>query len=191
MKSQFLDSNTARTLLNEFSRRAKSRGIDVEIYVFGGAAVAMRYDLGAESRETEDIDAFLTPQATDPQIAEIVSEMAHEFELTANWLNDSGRTWVLPSPRGTRLRSDDAFDVATFAELLAMKFDRGNRADAEDIALIAQRESITNAEELVTIAESVIPEGSMLWAAYPREDFVLFAEQILRSNDNGKRDQPS
>lgn len=62
-------------LLTELGRRLAGRGVEGEMYVVGGAAIALAFD---ERRAMRDIDAVFEPKAT---VYEVAAEMAAEHEL--------------------------------------------------------------------------------------------------------------
>ncbi len=53
-------------LLTELGRRLAARGIAGEMYVVGGAAIALAFD---ERRSTRDIDAVFEPKAAIYEVA--------------------------------------------------------------------------------------------------------------------------
>src|ERR671914_179573 len=59
-----------------------SRGLRGEMYVVGGAAIALAYDA---RRSTRDIDAVFEPKAA---IYEAAAEVSQALELPPGWLND-------------------------------------------------------------------------------------------------------
>ena len=70
-------------LLTELGRRLAVRGIDGEMYVVGGAAIALAFD---SRRSTQDIDAVFEPKTA---IYEAATELADERGLPDGWLNDA------------------------------------------------------------------------------------------------------
>jgi hypothetical protein len=72
-------------LLTELGRRLAARGIDGEMYVVRGAAIALAFD---NRRSTREIDAVFEPKAA---IYEVARELADERGLPDGWLNDAGQ----------------------------------------------------------------------------------------------------
>ncbi|MFN4033239.1 MAG: DUF6036 family nucleotidyltransferase [Fimbriimonadales bacterium] len=73
-----------------------TRGVQGEIYLVGGAAMAVAYDA---RRATRDIDAVFTPKQAIYEAAQSIAEMLH---LPDNWLNDAVKLYLRgedPEPR--------------------------------------------------------------------------------------------
>ncbi len=68
--------------LTALGRRLADRDVVGELYVVGGAAIALAFD---ERRATRDIDAVFEPKLIIYQEAAVV---AGELGLPAGWLND-------------------------------------------------------------------------------------------------------
>jgi Nucleotidyltransferase of unknown function (DUF6036) len=61
----------------------ESRGVSAEMYIVGGAAIALAFD---ERRATRDIDAVFEPKALVYEAAAVVGE---RLGLPGGWLNDA------------------------------------------------------------------------------------------------------
>ena len=70
----------ALTALGEALQR---RGVEGELCVVGGAAIALAYD---ERRSTRDIDAVFEPKTT---VYEAAAEVGEQLALPVGWLNDA------------------------------------------------------------------------------------------------------
>ncbi len=55
-----MDAAEIRRLLTELGQRLAVRGVEGELYMVGGAAIAMSFD---QRRSTSDIDAVFEPKA--------------------------------------------------------------------------------------------------------------------------------
>ena len=71
--------------LRELGSELGSRGITADLYVVGGAAIALAYD---DRRSTRDIDAVFVPKSEVYDAAERVRD---RLNLPEGWLNDAGR----------------------------------------------------------------------------------------------------
>jgi hypothetical protein len=78
--------------------RLARRGLVADVYVFGGAAMAMAYDA---RRATRDIDAVFEPHGV---VVEEARTVAAELGLPHWWLNEQATT-ILGTNRSDRSRS--------------------------------------------------------------------------------------
>ena len=79
--------------LRELARVLHDRGVTGEMYVVGGAAIALAFD---ERRSTRDIDAVFEPKQSVDQAAATV---AAARGLPAGWLNDAVKGFLAgPDP---------------------------------------------------------------------------------------------
>lgn len=69
--------------MSAVGRVLHARGIEGELYIVGGAAIALALDA---RRSTRDVDAVFEPKAA---IYEAASEVAVELDLPPGWLNDA------------------------------------------------------------------------------------------------------
>lgn len=76
--------------MSELGAHLAARDIRAEIYVVGGAAMALAYD---RSRLTRDIDAVYVPKS---QVYDEAEKMAGEHGLPSGWLNDAAKGFVPP-----------------------------------------------------------------------------------------------
>lgn len=165
-----MDRHEICELLTELGRRLADRGLVGEMYVVGGAAIALAYD---ERRSTQDIDAVFEPKQA---MYEVAGEMAAERELADGWLNDAVKgfltgtdedaTPVLEVP-GLRVSS------ASPRILLAMKV-LAHRVgeDEDDVRLLARELGLERSDDVLRLAESVY--GDRLDAAAR-----FFVEQLF------------
>lgn len=80
-----LDAQGVQALFQELSDRLNARGLHAQLFVVGGAAMALAYD---QDRLTRDVDALFVPAPVVRQIAEEIST-AHGLE--PDWLNDAAK----------------------------------------------------------------------------------------------------
>lgn len=147
--------------LTAVGRRLEDRGVTGEMYVVGGAAIALAFD---ERRSTRDIDAVFEPKAT---IYEAAAEVASEFELPPGWLNDAVKGFLAgPDPEAVPVLEVPGLrcQAASPRVLLALKV-LAHRVgeDEEDVLLLARALDLDRADEVLTVAESVF--GDRLDAA--------------------------
>src|SRR5262249_3351276 len=137
--------------LTALAAELERRGVVAEMYVVGGAAIALAFD---ERRATRDIDAVFEPKEVVYEAAAVVAE---RLELPGGWLNDACKgfregddpaaTPVLDL-RGLRCLA------ASPETLLALKV-LAHRVgeDEADLRLLAGELGLETAAEVLTIAE--------------------------------------
>ncbi len=91
-----------RALLDDLSAELTARGARAELFLVGGAALAVAYDA---TRATRDLDAVFIPADVVRQAAATVAE---HRGLAEDWLNDAGERGSSPVPPRTRSASTPA-----------------------------------------------------------------------------------
>jgi len=159
-------------LLTELGRRLAERGIQGEMYVVGGAAIAIAFD---NRRSTRDIDAVFEPKSA---IYELAGELANERGLPDGWLNDAVKGFVAgPDPDAPLVLEVTGLRVSTASPrmLLAMKvLSHRIGEDEDDVRLLARKIGLNAAREVLAVAESVY--GDRVDAAAR-----FFVEQLYES----------
>lgn len=144
-RAEIIDALTA--LAGELERR----GISAEMYVVGGAAIALAFD---ERRATRDIDAVFEPKDVVYEAAAVVAE---QLELPGGWLNDAVKGFLA----GSDPAAAPVLDLpglrclaASPETLLALKV-LAHRVgeDEDDLRLLAAELGFEHAEEVLAIAE--------------------------------------
>lgn len=148
----------ALTALGETLHR---RGVQGEMYVVGGAAIALAYD---RRRSTRDIDAVFEPKAV---IYEAAARVSADLGLPPGWLNDAVKGFLA----GEDPDAAPVLDVpglrcmaASPRMLLALKV-LAHRVseDEDDVRLLADELGINTAADVLAVAEDVF--GDRLDAA--------------------------
>lgn len=173
-------------MLTELGKRLARRGIQGEIYLVGGAAMALAYDA---KHITKDIDAIFLPK---DEIYREAREMADEFGLSKSWLNNSVKEFfaegdkkkvsVLEVP-GLRVA------VASPEYMLTVKCLAARLEDEEDIKSLLELLGVRTVNEALEIVKAVYPE----WVITPRTRFLLekiFSENILLGNATKLKSSP-
>jgi hypothetical protein len=145
-----LDRQAIEEAFRRLGDRLARRGVIADVYVFGGAAMALAYDA---RRATRDIDAVFQPHGV---VLEDARTVAEELGLPAWWLNEQASAHVAP-PRvfdhpGLRV------SAASPEHLLAMKVLAARRRDAEDIRFLVKRLGLSNAEEVLALCAEIFPD---------------------------------
>jgi hypothetical protein len=142
-----------RGLFDDLSDALASRGARADLFLVGGAAIAVAYD-GA--RSTRDLDAVFLPAEV---VREAAAEVAEHRGLATDWLNDAVKGFLPgPDPDAQRFYSSESLnvDVASARYLLAMKlFSARVENDADDIAFLYRQLGFTTVEEGLDLVQQV------------------------------------
>jgi len=173
-----MTADDVRALLSELGRRMTAHGLRAEMFVVGGAAMALVYD---DRRTTADIDAILRPRDV---VLDEAAAMADEMGLPARWLSDAVVDMMPPtdddSPRAVGEFGGLVVSVASPGYLLAMKamVSRKSPSDLEDAARLCLLLAITDERRLEDEVRRYFGPGHLgaqeLWF----EDIVERAAQL-------------
>ena len=156
MSAPILDRATITEALRRLGERLAYRGVVADLYVFGGAAMALAYDL---RRATRDIDALFHPHGA--VVAEAQS-VALELGLPRWWLNEQASAYVSPVDDGAAPLVFEhpglRVHAASAQHLLAMKVQAGRRRDADDIRLLADHLGLRTPADVLAVAAEVFPD---------------------------------
>jgi hypothetical protein len=168
-----MDRNEITDALTALAAELERRGVSAEMYVVGGAAIALAFD---ERRSTRDIDAVFEPKQVVYEAAAVVGE---ERGLPAGWLNDAVKGFLA----GDDPTASPILDLpglrclaASPQTLLALKV-LAHRVgeDEEDLRLLAAELGLERADEVLAIAEQTY--GDRLDPAAR-----FFVEQVFESS---------
>lgn len=147
--------------LTDLAGELQRRGATAEMYIVGGAAIALAFD---ERRATRDIDAVFEPKTI---VYEAAAAVAAERDLPAGWLNDAVKGFLA----GDDPAAAPVLDLpglrcltASPSTLLALKV-LAHRVgeDEDDVRLLAAELGLKSADEVLTVAEETF--GDRLDAA--------------------------
>ncbi len=143
-------------LLTGLGARLADQGIEGEMYVVGGAAIALAFDA---RRSTHDIDAVFEPKT---EIYKIAAEIAAEQDLDEGWLNDAVKGFLSGvDPEAPLVLDVPGLRVSTASPriLLAMKVLAHRLGeDEDDVRLLAHELGLTRARDILDVAETVYGE---------------------------------
>ncbi len=126
-----------------------------EVFLVGGAAVALSFD---SARTTRDLDAIFIPTAA---VRDAVRAIGRLRNLPEDWLNDAVKGFLPGTDeRAVRFFSTDhlTVDVASPEYLLAMKLLASRpEYDSEDIALLYRVLGFTTVAEGLDLVEQAYP----------------------------------
>lgn len=151
-----LDQAAITDALRRLGDRLARRGVVADIYVFGGAAMALAYDA---RRSTRDIDAVFKPHGI---VLDEARAVAAELGLPPWWLNEQASAYTAPGgdPAGPRIFDHPGLRVqaASPEHLLAMKVLAARRRDTDDISFLIRRLGLATVQEVLTLCAEVFPE---------------------------------
>jgi len=165
-----LDAATVRSLLAEVGAELDAVGVVADLFLVGGAAVALAYD---SRRLTRDVDAVFAPAA---QVRTAAERVAQVHGLSADWLNDAVKGFLPPGVPASRLLMEVPglrVEVAEPRYLLALKLRAARDEDVDDVRLLAGLVGITTAQECLALLEAMFPP-SILTAR-----LQFFAEEVF------------
>jgi predicted nucleotidyltransferase len=151
-----LDRSAIERAFRRLGDRLARRGVVADIYIIGGAAMALAYDA---RRATRDIDAVFQPHGV---VLEEAQAVASELGLPRWWLNEQASVYVAPGGDAAAPRVFDhpglRVSAASPEHLLAMKVLAARRRDAEDIRYLVKHLHLTTADEVLALSAEVFPD---------------------------------
>ncbi|GAA3754603.1 hypothetical protein GCM10022225_44230 [Plantactinospora mayteni] len=151
-----LDRAMIEDAFRRLGDRLARRGVVADLYIFGGAAMALAYDA---RRATRDIDAVFQPHGI---VLDEARAVADELGLPHWWLNEQASAYVAPGGDATAPRVFDhpglRVAAASPEHLLAMKVLAARRRDAEDIRFLVGHLGLTSAEQVLRLCTQIFPE---------------------------------
>lgn len=170
-----LDRERLHHLLAELGRRLQVLGLHADMYVVGGAAIALTLDT---RRTTQDVDAAFRPRV---EVAEVALTMASEEGLPPGWLSSAAMAFA-PSasdPDAVALDIDGlSVAVASPRHLLAMKLAAGRQRDLTDLVVLFECLDIRTPQQALAIAKDLYGEDSAVLSD-PDESYLWLAEDVL------------
>jgi len=167
-----MDREAIIAALTDLAAELQRHGASADMYVVGGAAIALAYD---ERRATRDIDAVFEPKGV---VYEAAAAVAEQRSLPAGWLNDAVKGFLGgDDPAATPVLDLPGLRclAASPGTLLALKV-LAHRVgeDEADVRLLASELGLKRAGEVLAVAEETF--GDRLDAAAR-----FFVEEIFGS----------
>jgi hypothetical protein len=151
-----MDRAEIRTALTALGEQLRAVGVVADLYVVGGAAIALAYD---ERRSTRDIDAVFVPKNV---VYEAADRVAQDRGLPQGWLNDAVKGFLLGPERfpteildlpGLRV------EVASPQTVLVMKcLAHRIGEDDDDVRLLTARLGLRSAAQVLDLVEQMAGE---------------------------------
>lgn len=143
------------------------RGVRGQIFIVGGAAMALAY---STRRVTRDIDAVFEPKSS---IYEAAAKVAEELGLPEDWLNDAAKGFMPGEDQDARPLPDiEGIEITTASpqyllamKLMAMRFGEDN----EDIEVLIKECELGSTQEVLELLERLYPSREPL----PKTRFFL------------------
>jgi hypothetical protein len=172
-----LDQPALLALLEALAAELATTGVRGEMFIVGGAAMALAYNT---RRSTRDIDAVFEPKTV---IHEAAERVASQRGIDPNWLNDAVKGF-LPGddPASTVLfeRPGLAVRIASPRYLLAMKVMAARvERDEDDIARLAELSGTDSVAAILDLVQATYPHV----AVPPRAQYFL--EELFGRDDPG------
>jgi hypothetical protein len=154
--TDLLDTVRLEAVLNELADRLADHGIAANLYIVGGAALALSYYHEGERRLTNDVDASFFPVE---EVAIEAEALAPKYGLRPGWLNAKAAQFFpahgLPDGSALIERDRVAIVVGPPRLILAMKLRAARLGrDNDDVAVLIRRCDMRSVEE----AEAVLLE---------------------------------
>jgi Nucleotidyltransferase of unknown function (DUF6036) len=146
-----MDRGEIIAALTDLAAELDRRGVSADMYVVGGAAIALAFD---ERRSTRDIDAVFEPKSIVYEAADVVAE---RDGLPAGWLNDAVKGFLAgDDPMATPVLDLPGLRclAASPRTLLALKI-LAHRVgeDEADVRLLARELGLERADQALAVAE--------------------------------------
>lgn len=170
-----LSRDDIASLLQELSDELEQRNAQADIFLVGGAAMALAYDT---RRATRDLDAVFAPAAV---VRKATAAVAERHDLEEDWLNDAVKGFLPgkdPDPRLFFETPSLRVSVASPRYLLAMKL-RAARVDVDvdDIRFLMHLCGFTTVKEGLDLLERSYPSTVI----EPKTQYLL--AEIIESMD--------
>ncbi|MEU6710064.1 DUF6036 family nucleotidyltransferase [Nonomuraea sp. NPDC046802] len=151
-----LDRAAIEDAFRRLGDRLVRRGVIADLYIFGGAAMALAYDA---RRSTRDIDAVFEPHGI---VLDEARAVASELGLPSWWLNEQASAYVAPGGDSSARRVFDhpglRVSAASPEHLLAMKVLAARRRDTGDIRALVERLGLTSVDEVLRLCTEIFPD---------------------------------
>lgn len=136
--------------------RLARRGVVADVFVVGGAAMALAYDA---SRVTRDVDARFVPHGI---VLEEARQVANDLKLPPWWLNEQATVYISGKDDPGKRRVFDHPGLRVMAaspeHVFAMKALASRARDIDDLRLLAGMIGVETAEAALRICASFYPD---------------------------------
>ncbi len=139
--------------------RLVRRGVVADIFVVGGAAMALAYDA---NRVTRDVDAVFVPHGL---VLDEAGQVARELGLPPWWLNEQASVYISGKEDPERRRVFDHPGLRVMAaspeHVFAMKAFAARARDVDDLRLLASIIGVDSLETALRICADFYPDEQL------------------------------
>lgn len=136
--------------------RLASRGVVADVFVVGGAAMALAYDA---QRVTRDVDAVFVPHGI---VHEEAMRVADDLGLPRWWLNEQASVYVSGKDDPGKRRVFDhpglRVTAASPDHIFAMKALAARARDIDDLRVLADIAGIETADDALAVVSAFYPD---------------------------------
>jgi hypothetical protein len=147
--------------------RLARRGVVADVFIVGGAAMALAYDA---DRVTRDVDAVFVPHGI---VHEEAGRVAADLGLPRWWLNEQASAYISGKDDSGKRRVFDHRGLRVMAaspgHIFAMKARAARTRDIDDLRTLAGIIGVSTAHEALQICADFYPDEPVS----PRTDAVL------------------
>jgi predicted nucleotidyltransferase len=147
--------------------RLARRGVVADVFIVGGAAMALAYDA---ARVTRDVDAMFVPHGI---VIEEAKRVADDLGLPRWWLNEQASVYISGKDDLGKRRVFDHPGLRVMAaspdHIFAMKALAARTRDIDDLRLLADIVGVESADEALRICADFYPDEPVS----PRSTAVL------------------
>jgi predicted nucleotidyltransferase len=136
--------------------RLARRGVVADVFIVGGAAMALAYDA---ARVTRDVDAMFVPHGI---VLEEAGRVAADLGLPRWWLNEQASTYISGKDDLGKRRVFDHPGLRVMAaspdHIFAMKARAARTRDIDDLRLLAGILDVSSADAALQICTDFYPD---------------------------------
>jgi predicted nucleotidyltransferase len=154
--SVLLDRAQIEQAFTALGDRLVRRGVVADVFIIGGAAMALAYDA---TRVTRDVDSLFVPHGV---VLEEARNVAHDLGLPAWWLNEQASVYISGKDDPDKRRVFDhpglRVTAASPRHIFAMKALAARTRDIDDLRLLADIIGVDSAETALQICGEFFPD---------------------------------
>ena len=154
--SVLLDRAHIEQAFTALGDRLVRRGVVADVFIIGGAAMALAYDA---TRVTRDVDSLFVPHGV---VLEEARNVAQDLGLPAWWLNEQASVYISgkDDPEKRRVFDHPGLRVtaASPRHIFAMKALAARTRDIDDLRLLAGIIGVASAQDALQICAEFFPD---------------------------------